>query len=79
MRSCMKLILKSSRRKTRWEEQERGDYDLDKFKAEFGVSKVIRIGKCRQNDSLAWTTIPRCSFQDFGMELIEGSTEDDWL
>ena len=35
MSSEAKLILKCSARVERWEEQERGDYDLDRFHEEF--------------------------------------------
>ena len=50
----------------------------EKMRDEFGTANVIKIGKCRHNDKLAWTTIPRCSFAEFGMELIEGSSVEDW-
>lgn len=39
---------------------------------------VIRVGKCRINPDIQFTTLPRMSFGDMGLELVPGSEKADW-
>ncbi len=47
-------------------------------KVEDGEYQMI-VGKCRQNRSLQWQTMPAMDFATFGTLLVPGSEESDWL
>ena len=44
----------------------------------YGTAYTIRIGKCRHNVDLQFTTQMRQTFPELGTLLIDGSSEEDW-
>jgi hypothetical protein len=55
------------------------EVEVDESNEDPNYRYVIDVGKCRHNLRLQHTTVPRCSFPQFGRMLVEGSKVKDWL